>query len=277
MPSIPIYALSSKGENLSELGSSFTYRFKTPLQIPSGADCTLSLNQASLWYVTPNISVALGNNKMRFGMDLIDSFSIIFVFEDGLYSLTALQAALRNKLIEYDSRLTGDEILLIADNAQQKLVFSFNPTEATGVIRTWYGSDDNIDQFTMANFLGFESNAEVESKVSADDDTLMAITDIGNDTAKFNAELSHFLLNCSLSSGSYDSDGQFNSSQIAQMFPISINPGSQLVHVPVNPIKTSATCAGQMISSCQFWLTNQDGVLQDMRGEVFSALVVLEY
>jgi hypothetical protein len=277
MPSIPIYALSSKGENLSELGSSFTYRFKTPLQIPSGADCTLSLNQASLWYVTPNISVALNNNKMRFGMDLIESFSMVFVFKDGLYSLTALQAALRTKLIEYDSRLTGDEILITAENAQQKLIFSFNPTEATGAIRTWYGSDDNPDQFTMADFLGFKTNTEVVSEVSTDDPTLKAITDIGNDTAKFGKAVSHFILNCSLSSGSYDSEGNFNSSQIAQMFPISINPGSQLVHVPVNPIKTAAICAGQTISSCQFWLTNQDGVLQNMLGEVFSALVVLEY
>ena len=234
MPSIPIYALSSKGENLSELGSSFTYRFKTPLQIPSDADCTLSLNQASLWYVTPNISAALGNNQMRFGMDAIESWSIIFVFEDGLYSLTALQAATRKKLIEYHEDLTGDEILLIPDNAQQKLVLSLNPTEKTGIIRTWVSSTAD---FTMADFLGFASNSNVESAVSMDDRNLKAITDIGNDTAKFNAELSHFILNCSLSSGSYDSDGNFNSSQIAQMFPISINPGSQLVHVPVNPIK----------------------------------------
>ena len=69
MPSIPICALSSKGENLSALGSTFTYLFKTPLQVPSDANCTLSLYQSSLWYVQPNISLALCNNTMQFSFE----------------------------------------------------------------------------------------------------------------------------------------------------------------------------------------------------------------
>ena len=43
------------------------------------------------------------------------------VFEDGMCSLHALQAALKGKLSAVVSDLTGDEITLFADNAQQKL------------------------------------------------------------------------------------------------------------------------------------------------------------
>jgi len=314
MPTIPIYALSSKGENLSTLGSTFTYRFKTPLQIPNDVECTLSLNQASLWYVQPNISIALNNNKMKFsyahlsfGLDNTgdgvyvppgdsgssgdynngtgdDGFvespdepssstdgGFTLTFDDGIYSLTALQAALRLKLMAIGAGLDGNEITLMADNAQQKLVFIVNPTVKTGDIKLCFGDAD----FTMRDFLGFASNPTTTIQYTGDDGGNASI--IGVDTAMFNAELSYFIMNCSLSSGAYDSDGNFNSTQIAQMFPINIEPGSQLVHVPYNPIRCSTTTSGQTISTCTFSVTNQHGTLQDMRGEEFSALVILEY
>ena len=96
MPSIAIFALSSKGENVSEIGSAFTYRFKTPLRIPAGVNCTVSLNQASLWYMRPNISAALGNNTMVFSFARYSVLTIPIVFEDGLYSISALQDAFKN-------------------------------------------------------------------------------------------------------------------------------------------------------------------------------------
>ena len=285
MPTIPIYALSSKGENLSTLGSTFTYRFKTPLQIPNDVECTLSLNQASLWYVQPNISIALNNNKMKFSYahqifntdisgesgssgdynnggtgdvvyvddppsdpydDTSDSAmgDFTLTFDDGIYSLPALQAALRLKLMVIAAGMTGDEITLFADNAQQKLVFIVNPTVKTGDIKLCFGDAD----FTMRDFLGFASNPTTTIQYTGDDGGNASI--IGVDTAMFNAELSYFIMNCSLSSGAYDSDGNFNSTQIAQMFPVNIEPGSQLVHVPYNPVKCSTTTSGQTISTC---------------------------
>jgi len=211
MPSIPIYALSSKGQNLSRLGSTFTYRFKTPLQIPSGVECTLSLYQASLWYVQPNISAALGNNTVQFsfanlggndgdytegdgddGEDFNDDpyapfaasesntgsntgsntapdigsntesntasdpDAIVYtcVFDDGLYSLEELQNAFKRKIAALDSDLTGDEITLIPDNAQQKLIINVTPTVSSGDITVWFRSS----AFTMRNLLGYELN-----------------------------------------------------------------------------------------------------------------------
>ena len=272
MPSIPLYALSSKGENVSELGSSFTYRFKTPLQIPSGIECTMSLNQTSLWYVQPNISAALGNNRLVVGYSTIENGNggqFTLEFEDGLYRLSALQAALKNKLYALNNMglgvLTGDEITLVADNAQRKIVFSVKPTEATGDISLYFTNS------TMAGFLGFNSN--VDEEIDYEDGGIGGNVTV-EDTAKFNAELSYFILNCSLSDGSYDSGGNFNGSRVARMFPININPGSQLVHIPVNPVQCSTNCNGQTLSSCTFSITNQHGTLQDMRGEEFSALVV---
>ena len=89
MPSISIFALSSKGENVSEIGSTFTYRLKTPLRIPADVDCTVSLNQASLWYVQPNISAALSNNMMVFTFANYSAITITMVFEDDLQSFSA--------------------------------------------------------------------------------------------------------------------------------------------------------------------------------------------
>ena len=128
----------------------------------------------------------------------------------------------------------------------------------------------------MKHFLGFGSNFNVETAY-VEGGVSTPYFDIGNETAKFNEQVSYFLMNCSLSGGSYDSDGNYNSSQIAQMFPISIEPGSQLVHIPFNPVKCSTHCAGQTISSCTFSVTNQSGELQDMLGEEFSCLIVIEY
>ena len=109
MPQIPIFALSSKRENVSEIGGSFTYRFKTPLRIPADVDCTVSLNQASLCYVQPNISAALGNNMTVFTFMNIDAVILTtFVFEGGLYSLSALQAALKTKL--YNLNNTAEDV-----------------------------------------------------------------------------------------------------------------------------------------------------------------------
>jgi hypothetical protein len=273
MPSIPIFALSSKGENVSELGSTFTYRFKSPLRIPAEAeDATISLVQSAIWYVQPNISSALGNNQMVLSYaNLNDGDEFTITFEDGLYSLPALQSALKSKLYNLNSELTGltgEEITMIPDNAQQKLIFSLKPTDITGPISMYFGGSD----FTMKSFLGYENNEDFAAINSG-----LTSSTIGDSTAKFNGALSYFIMHCSLSAGSYDSDGDFNGSQIAQMFPINISPGSQLVHIPNNPLKCSANIAGQTISSCTFSVTNQNGVLQDMRGEEFSALVVLEY
>ena len=275
MPQIPIFALSSLGENVSELGSSFTYRFKTPLRIPAGVDCTLSLNQASLWFVQPNISAALGNNMMVFSLlNIKVGLAVTLVFEYGLYSLPALQAALKTKLYNLNrpadcvSGLTGNEVSLTADNAQQKLYFTFMPTESTGHIMVHFQAPN----FTMRNFLGFNDNRDF----TADYDGLgIAHNIIGTEIAKFNRDLSYFIMNFSLSDGSYDSSGNYNDTQIAQMFPVFISPGSQLVHIPYNPVKCQTSIAGQTISSCQFSVTNQSGVLQDMKGEQFSALIVL--
>ena len=56
----------------------------------------------------------------------MDSSSVgefTLTFEGGIYSLPALQVALKGKLSAVASDLTGDEITLFADNAQQKSVF----------------------------------------------------------------------------------------------------------------------------------------------------------
>ena len=65
-----------------------------------------------------------------------------------IYSLSALQAAFKTKLYNLNGTagymngnkviltgITGNEVKLIADNAQQNLYFSCTPTEATGEIR----------------------------------------------------------------------------------------------------------------------------------------------
>ena len=126
----------------------------------------MNLNQASLWYVQPKISIALGDNTMKSSyshlaagnsgttdgdivyIDIATSNVDIAIggftltFEDGMYSLPTLQAALKGKLSAVSSDLTGDEITLFADNAQQKIVFNVNPAEYTGDIKLWFGSAD---------------------------------------------------------------------------------------------------------------------------------------
>ena len=70
-----------------------------------------------------------------------DNNVFTLVFEDGLYSLSALQTALKRKLVALDSDLTGDEITLSPDNAQQKLVINVMPTIRTGDITLCFCRD----------------------------------------------------------------------------------------------------------------------------------------
>ena len=50
--------------NVQKNGSTFTIQLNSPIMIPKGAiNCEIGINSAAIWYVNPNISVMLTNNK----------------------------------------------------------------------------------------------------------------------------------------------------------------------------------------------------------------------
>ena len=263
---IPIFALSSQGLNRSTLGSAFEFKFETPLRIPSNTMPTVSLYSASVWYNTPNLSNELDNNKLVVSFSNVnEGDQRILIFSKGLYSLQSVNAALNAKLIEI-SGFGGSEIILVANNSEQRLYIRCSPSTASGDITIHFESEAS----TIKEFLGFigtdtpfETNGSVNNI-------------LGDSTAKFNS-LSYYVISCSLSQGAYAPNGSFNNSQLAAVIPQSVTPGSLIVYNPVNTIRCQSNLAGATVSRCVFTLTDQNGDPIDCIGEEWSAQIVVEY
>jgi hypothetical protein len=271
MPQIPIFALSSQGHNLSALGSTFTFRFQTPLRIPTDVNASVSLVSASIWHVAPNLKAGLNNKFVVSFGNINGGADAILEFEPGLYSLEALNASLAILISDLSPSLTGTEIQLIPDNATQKLSISCIAGSTTGDITIRFTSGD----FTINEFIGFDTkndNSDFVCLSTGGDNNIKA-----SNTARFNS-LSYYQIACPelAGSGTYNARGEYGSGILGIIIP-STSPGSQLVHNPVNLIKCSSNMAGQAISQCTFQLQDQNGDVIDTRGEEWSAQIIIEF
>jgi hypothetical protein len=63
-------------QNVSSDGSLFNVELYNPISIPKEAIyCTLEITAATIWNVSPNISAAIGNNKLNFNSGCMASMS----------------------------------------------------------------------------------------------------------------------------------------------------------------------------------------------------------
>ena len=93
---INVFFTSSDGER--DLNNSRSkYHLNPPISFDQAVNVYFEVRQASLTYITPNISAALNNNTFLFSKDGAHQY----VFPDGLYSLSDIQETL-NEFVKND-------------------------------------------------------------------------------------------------------------------------------------------------------------------------------
>jgi hypothetical protein len=239
-------------------GSKFSVSLDTPIRIPSNAlDCTLSVIQANIWNVSPNISLALGNNLFRFTTSSPANPGVhTLTISDGLYSLSDLNSFVSVGLLNLGLPSNLFVISGIGSTGQASIGFlilgdsvQFN---IAGTIRTVLG-------FDSANYTSILAGETIYSQ----------------DVANFNLNNSYLIL-CDLVSGGIPLNSL--SPNIIASVPIDVSPGSQIVYTPFNATEVDAmTLIGLSKNNITVRIVNQDLAATSTQNETYSILVRIKY
>lgn len=256
---IPIIASSSfeaGALNKSADGSMFEIILEDPIRIPNGmSSVSVQVQEASVWWTIPNISVALGNNKYY-----VEHLTVPYVVTvpDGLYSLSDLNTTLDREL-ETLSGFAG-LVTFESDNPTQKVNIQINQA---GTRIDFQPAD------TPRDILGFDSQL-VPVLV-----TTGVFHQLGDNVAAFNT-IDYFLLHSDLITKGIRVNNNYYQT-IAQIL-IDVEPGSQIISRPFNPPKSPAwELMGSIRNRIKFWLTDQNNNPVNTNTEDFSCRLVIKY
>lgn len=249
--------VANGARNVRDLGSAFDVQLDDAIAIPPGAvNCTLEVNQTSIWNTVPNISVEQKNDTFYFSAVEPAVWETITI-DKGLYSVSALNAAISRGLVNlgYDA----DKITMTGDEATQKIVFTFKDVNT---------SIDFTQADTFREIVGFDSRIVGPSTIAGE-------TELGDNVAAFN-QVNSFLLHSTIINQGIPVNA-IGASIIARV-PIDVSPGSQINYSPNNPVPTAAnTLIGSSLNRFSVWLTDQANRPVDTNGEVFDALIIIRY
>jgi len=255
----PIIASSSVlagAINKTANGSSFEIAFEDPVHVPANAlSCYVSVHEATVWWTVPNVSAAIGNNRLYVQEG---GNNHVLVIPDGLYSVQGLSDAIERELVEA-SGIAG-LLALTSDEATQHV----NVDYAVALMQLDFTQPD-----TPRTILGFDSRLVPLALTAGEQHEL------GDNVAAFNS-LDHFLIHGDLVRRGIRTDGTFNRT-IAKV-SIDKHPGSQIIYSPYNPLRMEArNLIGASMDRMTFWLTDQNNVPADTHGEDWTVTVVIAY
>jgi hypothetical protein len=258
---LPILVSSDEASgafNVNPGRSRFDVSFPQEIHIPQLAkNVTVSVTNATLWYTSFNISVALANNM--FYLDVQGDAVYAVTIADGLYDLSSLAHAINVGLV--NQNLDSGIITFTGDPASQRVVINFT---LAGLRADFSGAN------SCRLIMGFNNTLS----------PLAYTTDIhslyGHNTAQFNT-IDYFLLHSDIVNGGIPVSGK-STSVIARVV-IDTAPGTQIIHAPNQPIRIPAQhLAGTSINRIHCWVTTQDGYTQpDLNTENFSILMIITY
>lgn len=249
--------------NKSNDGSQFEIQIEDALQIPADAlNITVSVDQATVWWVIPNIITGINDLMYILVPRAIDDVltAYIVVIPQGLYDLSGLSQVILRELSNQGAKTDPIQtITLSPDDATQKVEIKFN----------YIGSQIDFTQpQTPRNILGFNSQIVGPNVVAP-------FNYIAPNVANFNT-VNYFLIHSSLVNQGIRFNNSFNST-IAQVL-IDVPPGSQIVSSPFNPARTSAQeLAGAKLTRLRFFLTDDRNLPVNTNGENWSARIVIRY
>lgn len=245
--------------NITDDGSRFTVQLNRPIAVPREArNCTLEMSQASIWYTSPNISVADGNNMFYF---IVSATPESFLIPNGLYSIEALNSLISRETVNLG--YNADQIVLTADPATNKSVFTFPYVDTQVDFRVVTATD------TTRLLLGFDARLVPVAP------STVGQSDTGDTEANLNT-LNSWLVHSNLVSAGIpvNATGQ----NIIARVPITVSVGKQENFLPTQPVTTSISeLVGNSINSFDVWITNEVGDKIDTAGEFFDIVVIIRY
>ena len=264
-PRVASYAFSSDpvsgAKNVHNSGSSFSVALNKPISIPSGAiSCTVDVVQANIWFVTPNISAALGNNNFYFSSATTNPGNYHIVIPDGLYSLDDLNTTLQREFANLG--FASNIIVLTPDGPTSRAILSY----------TISGLDVDFTQpNTVRTVLGFNSRQSPPTPPSAAGES-----DYGDIPASFN-QINSFYIRSSLTAA----DGlpiNNTAAGIIAAIPIDVEPGAQIVYKPQTPVSIDASSIiGRPVQSINFDLVDDKFRPINTLGEYWSLILHIHY
>lgn len=256
---IPIIVSSSEiagATNKTLNGSSFEIQLKQPIMIPRNVvNCTVQVDEATVWWTSPNISVAQNNNILQLQYDSID---YTLTIPTGLYSVSDLNNAIDREVVNAIG--VSGLVVLEADNATQKVVIIITTPDVQ--------IDFTVDG-TFRDLIGF--NSQLVPPIPSTG----VYTILGDYVANFNT-IEYFLLHSDIINQGIRVNDVYNQT-IAQIL-IDVAPGSQIVSREYNPPKSDALhIRGSTIDRIKFWLTDQNNELVDTNSENFGCRMIIKY
>jgi len=252
---------------IQQNGSVFSVNLQYPISLPIGTQyATMEVHSASIWYVTPNISEALGNNRLTIN-DGVNDYPLVIA--DGLYNfpqlVNAIQITFNSQTVPVPPAHQFEEMFAFnADNATQRVAISV--LEAYGTI-TW-----NVPN-PIRNIFGFTDAANDTTPPVA---ILVAPrVYVGNEQAAFNA-INQFYISGNLVHTGIPSNS--NSSNLMTVVYIDRPPGSQINYQPQQPLLIDAAeLIGGQRTNFTFRLTNERFESLDTFGEYWSFIVTIRF
>ena len=251
----------SKGAFARNLdGSEFSVNLNYPLSVPRLAKyCTIELHSASIWYVTPNVSTELKNDKFYFN----DGNPRILTVQKGLYNLDQLVQSLilqSTNLVPAMATPFEDLFTIVGDDPTQKVVITFSAAAITAGATIDFTQPDN-----MGTLLGF--NPQILNGVPP--------TVFGDNVAQFNNTNQYYIQSDLIHTGIPVNSNQTN---VLGVVYIDVPPGELINYQPQQPLIINADeLIGGSRTGFRFRLTNEDGVLQDTNEEFWSFIVTIRY
>lgn len=244
-------------ENVSDDGSEFFVTFYDPITVPDSARyCTIGVQAANIWYVTPNISAALDNNIFKFNDDTGVDRTI--TIPDGLYDLDQLSTTIGILIDNIPTPTPSADLFLFSgDDSTQRVLITF---KSDNVEIDWNTS-------TLRKILGFTTS----SPTTAPKDQTIA----GDEIARFNQVNSYLIQTDLVHSGIPVNTTELGI--IANVF-IDTTPGTLINYTPFNiPVANAQELIGARRSRAKFTLTDQTGRRVDTNGEVYSFTLIITY
>ena len=259
---IPLFAGSATelgAENVPVGRDRFSVQLKKTIQIPPEAyNITLELRQATLWWSVLNIKAGV-NDAFRFLVSGDPSSPYDITLDPGLYDVSALNAAVNNKLI--NEGLASGLITITGDSATQKIILTFS---AVSQRVEWVAT-------SFFELCGFNTG----QFVPAAGFTTGPYSELAPNVANFSS-VSSFLIHTDLVQNGIPQGNQDH--QMIADIPISVAPGSQQIYQPFNPTQININhWRGQSLNSFTVWVTDQINRSLDFNGEDFTVLIIIKY
>lgn len=256
IPIIASSSIKSGAKILNSTGSVFDIILQDPIIMPDDiVNCTVQVDEATVWWVIPNISVNLGNNKMYFQYNAVN---YVITIPTGLYSVNDLSVAINREAL--DATGVAGLFSVEADNATQKVNLTLN----VATLQVDFTQND-----TFRVLIGFNSQLVPAAP------TVGLYSVLGDNIADF-SNVEYFLLHSDIVLRGIRTNNVYTQT-ISQVL-IDVAPGSQIVSREFNPPKSEAIhLSGAKIDRIRFWLTDQDNNLVDTNGENFGCRLVIKY